>query len=524
MDIGIQEDAYWRMAPLKTKDKVQKLVPLKVLYKELRPFMRELSKLHLDFLLWNWNCISASICKEIIDKNQTKGMDLRGNPMLWTMEHWAKVMGPCAGSDGDLQFEKSSVKLTRMEEFSFGPLFNNGRSGTNGWKTVDYKDPKRRAIALGIIHILRPARTTYITAWQVGFFERVIKGHQVHWARIFYDLVWVNASSRVERTATPTKASAEVATNELTQPLVTGGPSTVPVEILADMTGEPLKERTKIVSPNSLSSEPTRFVRSEDVPQPKIGGELATEFTLSEAILEQIVAEVSGTVGNLSKEPEPPSLEEERLITTAEKREEMHVEALAKAEARRAEEVCIAEELRGKIVEAKTAEEKLRSEVAEIASMGVQTIAKRRNFPLRELAQEVEEVVEDEGHEVDTEDDSSTESRGVGSRGRLTREEGLGATIVREKEAPAGKKPRTTQVLAVSSNTEEDLVVLEQVAAKAVEDVEAAESGSQKVASPRTFTGTVILKTGKDPSAEEVQSQVLSAADMLCVQVFLLLQ
>lgn len=76
----------------------------------------------------------------------------------------------------------------------------------------------------------------------------------------------------------------------------------------------------------------------------------------------------------------------------------------------------------------------------------------------------------------------------------------------------------------MSSNTEEDLVVLEQVAAKAVEDVEAAESGSQKVASPRTFTGTVILKTGKDPSAEEVQSQVLSAADMLCVQVFLLLQ
>lgn len=92
---------------------------------------------------------------------------------------------------------------------------------------------------------------------------------------------------------------------------MTGGPSAVPVEILADMTGEPLKERTKIVSPNSLSSEPTRFVRSEDVPQPKIGGELATEFTLSEAILEQIVAEVSGTVGNLSKEPEPPSLEEE---------------------------------------------------------------------------------------------------------------------------------------------------------------------------------------------------------------------
>ncbi|OAE33150.1 hypothetical protein AXG93_4773s1230 [Marchantia polymorpha subsp. ruderalis] len=100
-----------------------------------------------------------------------------------------KVMEPCAGSDGDLLFEKSSVNLTRMEEFSYGPLFNTGRSGTNGWKTADYKDPKRRAIALGIMHILRPMRTTYVMAWQVGFFERVMKGQRVHWTRIFYDLV-----------------------------------------------------------------------------------------------------------------------------------------------------------------------------------------------------------------------------------------------------------------------------------------------------------------------------------------------
>ncbi|OAE32017.1 hypothetical protein AXG93_4378s1000 [Marchantia polymorpha subsp. ruderalis] len=157
---------------------------------------RELSELHLDFLLWNWNCISASICKEIMDKNQTEGKDLQGNPMLWTIKHWVRVMGSCAGSDGDLLFKKSSMNLTHMEEFSFRPLFNNGRSGTNGWTPADYKDPKRRAIALGIMHILQPARTTYVTTLQVGFFERVIKGQQVHWARIFYDLVWVNVSSR----------------------------------------------------------------------------------------------------------------------------------------------------------------------------------------------------------------------------------------------------------------------------------------------------------------------------------------
>ncbi|OAE29339.1 hypothetical protein AXG93_3102s1660 [Marchantia polymorpha subsp. ruderalis] len=103
---------------------------------------------------------------------------------------WAKVMGPCAGSDGNLLFEKSSLNLTRTEEFSYGSIFNSGRSGTNGWKIADYQHPKRRAIALGIMHILRPQRTTYVTAWQAGFFERVLKGLRVHWARIFYNLVW----------------------------------------------------------------------------------------------------------------------------------------------------------------------------------------------------------------------------------------------------------------------------------------------------------------------------------------------
>ncbi|OAE33771.1 hypothetical protein AXG93_4361s1040 [Marchantia polymorpha subsp. ruderalis] len=149
------------MGPKKS-DKVLKLVSMKVPYEELRPFRRELSELRLEFLFWNWNCVSASICKEIIDKNQTEGVELRGNPMLWTIEHWTKAMGPCAGSDGDILFERSSVGLTRTKEFSHRPLFSLRRQGTNGRKTSDYIDPKRRATALGIMHILRPARTTTI--------------------------------------------------------------------------------------------------------------------------------------------------------------------------------------------------------------------------------------------------------------------------------------------------------------------------------------------------------------------------
>lgn len=65
---------------------------------------------------------------------------------------------------------------------------------------------------------------------------------------------------------------------------------------------------------------------------------------------------------------------------------------------------------------------------------------------------------------------------------------------------------------------------MEKVVAKAVKDVGGAACGPQKVASPRTSTGTVILETGEDPSTEEAQSQAFSAADVLCVQVLLLLQ
>ncbi|OAE24612.1 hypothetical protein AXG93_4110s1000 [Marchantia polymorpha subsp. ruderalis] len=76
-------------------------------------------------------------------------------------------------------FEKYSVKITRVEEFTFASLFRNARSGTNGWKTANYKDPMRRAIALKVMHILLSQRTTYVTSWQVGFFERLVKENRI---------------------------------------------------------------------------------------------------------------------------------------------------------------------------------------------------------------------------------------------------------------------------------------------------------------------------------------------------------
>lgn len=63
------------------------------------------------------------------------------------------------------------------------------------------------------------------------------------------------------------------------------------------------------------------------------------------------------------------------------------------------------------------------------------------------------------------------------------------------------KVPRewAAEVLTMSSDTKEDPVALEEVAAKAVEDVAAAESGPQKVPSPRTSTDIVILETDDEP-------------------------
>ncbi|OAE26640.1 hypothetical protein AXG93_793s1000 [Marchantia polymorpha subsp. ruderalis] len=227
------------------------------------------------------------------------------------------------------------------------------------------------------------------------------------------------------------------------RPVELGVPSEVSIEVPANIPAEPLK-------PISLSSERTRSAQGEGTPQMKMNEDLEKEFTLSEEILEQVVARVGGTVVEaegislptspvkevrtegektsgedvktleitfpeflqdsvvpllkyldgkrgkyaVSKEPgfyvqmirnrtklkravavkrewdsatalareraatlsteeayEAASKRSERLITAAEKREKMHVEELAKLEARRAEEARIAEELRGKLAD-----------------------------------------------------------------------------------------------------------------------------------------------------------------------------
>ncbi|OAE22795.1 hypothetical protein AXG93_2035s1790 [Marchantia polymorpha subsp. ruderalis] len=100
----------------------------------------------------------------------------------------------------------------------------------------------------------------------------------------------------MEKTVAPIVSTPEVAVGEPTQHVEIEGPSTVLIEVPADGTAEPLREGVEIVSLNSLSSERTQSAGSEEVLQPKTSEELAKELTLSDEILEQVVAQVRGKV------------------------------------------------------------------------------------------------------------------------------------------------------------------------------------------------------------------------------------
>ncbi|OAE27639.1 hypothetical protein AXG93_3337s1010 [Marchantia polymorpha subsp. ruderalis] len=104
------------------------------------------------------------------------------------------------------------------------------------------------------------------------------------------------SNSSVEKTVAPIVNTSEVATSEVMRPVELGVPSEVSIEVPADIPAEPLKEGTELVSPISLSSERTRSAQGEGTPQMQMNEDVKKEFTLSEEILEQVVARVGGTV------------------------------------------------------------------------------------------------------------------------------------------------------------------------------------------------------------------------------------
>ncbi|OAE28067.1 hypothetical protein AXG93_3410s1100 [Marchantia polymorpha subsp. ruderalis] len=338
----------------------------------LRAYRRDLILVKMDFLLWGWNWTSDAIIQEWDNNGLPKLPGYRGHHDTWKIWDWKKVLGRCADDDGDLTFDSDSVRVTRDEERAYddlfkhpytgknGPLFESWRHGTNGWKTVYYKDLKRRVIALKIMHILRPARTTYVTAWQpspvkgpktrtdplqpntyhslgtssdgrgaetekperqLAKRRKVVSddeeelAHEVR--RVDMDLDGARqprsrarskkranrrmvtaevSDSSVEKTVASIVNTSEVATGKSTRPVEIEGPSGVSIKVPADIPAEPLKEGTELISPISLSSEQSRSAQGEETPQVKMNEDLKKEYTLSEKILEQVVAWIGGTV------------------------------------------------------------------------------------------------------------------------------------------------------------------------------------------------------------------------------------
>ncbi|OAE23962.1 hypothetical protein AXG93_2836s1020 [Marchantia polymorpha subsp. ruderalis] len=100
-----------------------------------------------------------------------------------------------------------------------------------------------------------------------------------------------------EREILTTESSKGTEDNNSRPPIppqtTTQGPVAVLIKVPADGTVEPLKEGTEMVSPNSLSLERTRSAGSEEVLKPKTSEELVKELTLSDEILEQVVAQIA---------------------------------------------------------------------------------------------------------------------------------------------------------------------------------------------------------------------------------------
>ncbi|OAE35316.1 hypothetical protein AXG93_392s1650 [Marchantia polymorpha subsp. ruderalis] len=54
-------------------------------------------------------------------------------------------------------------------------------------------DRKRRNVAVALLQILQPHRTTYMTSWQVGFVELALAGTPIHWVRILWKVTRLHA-------------------------------------------------------------------------------------------------------------------------------------------------------------------------------------------------------------------------------------------------------------------------------------------------------------------------------------------
>ncbi|OAE24159.1 hypothetical protein AXG93_2752s1740 [Marchantia polymorpha subsp. ruderalis] len=94
--------------------------------------------------------------------------------MLWTLDRWTRVLGPWPGKDGDFMFEKESVKIMRRRIHFCFTL--QDRAVEYEWVEDGGLRGPEEAIALGVMHILRPIRwkgglINHITPYLVNFYR-----------------------------------------------------------------------------------------------------------------------------------------------------------------------------------------------------------------------------------------------------------------------------------------------------------------------------------------------------------------
>lgn len=80
---------------------------------------------------------------------------LHGNPSIWTIEDWAKVLVPCVEEDGDYTFDSDSVKVIHAEQKTFAQLIKKPISPKNEYRTTEYRDRMCRNVAVVLIQILQ---------------------------------------------------------------------------------------------------------------------------------------------------------------------------------------------------------------------------------------------------------------------------------------------------------------------------------------------------------------------------------
>ncbi|OAE24000.1 hypothetical protein AXG93_4541s1020 [Marchantia polymorpha subsp. ruderalis] len=327
-----------------------RMVPLKLPQIGLRAFQDRLIAVKLDFLLWGWNYVCPDMVREWQRERHQPTRGFRPHVDRWTVHDWGQVLGRCAGEDGFLLFDSESVKVSKAEEASFVELFKREKSTKNGYRTRDYRDRFRRNVAMALLQLLQPHRTTYITSWQVSFVELTLAGAPVHWSRILHRVTRQHAFE--ERGGTINHLSPFLinfyrsmgcltATERIQfPPLSLDNPGRTPkrcarlkkkvnrkVVVSESLEGNvAMNEGAASTTDEDTRKEPSERKQSslekdekKNVPEPKTSEEHAKELTLNEEILEYVVKLIGGTMVK-SLEISLPQASEGVMRPEAEKR------------------------------------------------------------------------------------------------------------------------------------------------------------------------------------------------------------